>query len=173
MLQVLLKHALAGAFDSDEAKILTDAFDQAWWAIEQSGVCFSSDAYKNATRELLALRIIEIAQLGERDPNRLREDALLYLTRQTSRAPACSTVTAGVRSPSQSRLSDPTAAVYHGRLVSQLSANSGLNLLDHTNNYGGIDVGLPVAEPVASRPPSLVSTVRINVNIFVCHSWAV
>jgi hypothetical protein len=27
------------------------------------------------------LRIIEIAQLGERDPNRLREDALLYLAR--------------------------------------------------------------------------------------------
>jgi hypothetical protein len=35
----------------------------------------------NATRELFALRIIEIAQLGERDPNRLRDDALLYLTR--------------------------------------------------------------------------------------------
>jgi hypothetical protein len=33
------------------------------------------------TRELLALRIIEMAQLGERDPNRLREDALLYLRR--------------------------------------------------------------------------------------------
>ena len=60
---------------------MTDAFDQAWRAIEQSGLCFSSDAYKNATRELLALRIIEIAQLGERDPNRLRDDALLYLTR--------------------------------------------------------------------------------------------
>jgi hypothetical protein len=27
------------------------------------------------------LRIIEIAQLGERDPNRLRDDALLYLAR--------------------------------------------------------------------------------------------
>jgi hypothetical protein len=27
------------------------------------------------------LRIIEIAQLGERDPNRLREDALQYLAR--------------------------------------------------------------------------------------------
>jgi hypothetical protein len=50
----------------------------------ESEVCFaseSSDSYKNAARELLALRIIEIAQLGERDPNRLREDALLYLAR--------------------------------------------------------------------------------------------
>ena len=75
--------ALAGAFDSDEMKVLTDAFDQAWKAVEQSGVCFASNAYKNATREVLALRIIEIAQLGERDPNRLRDDALLYLAKST------------------------------------------------------------------------------------------
>ena len=77
MLRVLVKQA----FDSDEVKILTDAFDQAWQAVEKSGGCFASNTYKNATRELLALRIIEIAQLGERDPNRLREDALLYLAR--------------------------------------------------------------------------------------------
>ena len=38
MLQVLVKHALAGAFDSDEVKVLTDAFDQAWKAVEESGV---------------------------------------------------------------------------------------------------------------------------------------
>jgi hypothetical protein len=62
-------------------KILTDAFDRAWQAVEESGVCFASDSCKNATRELLALRIIEIVQLGEGDPNRLREDALLYLSR--------------------------------------------------------------------------------------------
>ena len=42
---------------------------------------FASDSYKNAAREVLTLRIIEIAQLGERDPNRLREDALRYLAR--------------------------------------------------------------------------------------------
>ena len=81
MLQVLVKHALAGAFDSDEVKVLTDAFDQAWKAVEDTGVCFASEVYKNATRELLALRIIETAQLGERDPNRLRDDALLHLAR--------------------------------------------------------------------------------------------
>ena len=81
LLQVLVKHALAGAFDSDEVKVLTDAFDQPWKAVEESGVCFASDTYKNATREVVALRIIEIAQLGERDPNRLRDDALLYLAR--------------------------------------------------------------------------------------------
>jgi hypothetical protein len=81
MLRVLVKHTLAGAFDSDEVKILSHAFDQAWQAVEKSGICFSSDTYKNAAREVLALRIIETAQLGERDPNRLRDDALLYLAR--------------------------------------------------------------------------------------------
>ena len=37
-------------------------------------------------QNILALRIIEIAQLGERDPNRLRDDALLYLTRTNLRS---------------------------------------------------------------------------------------
>jgi hypothetical protein len=50
-------YALAGAFDSDELKILTGAFDEAWKAVEDSGVRFASGAYKNATRELLALRL--------------------------------------------------------------------------------------------------------------------
>ena len=64
MLRILAKHALAGAFDAAEVKILTEAFDQAWKAVEASGDHFASDNYKDATRELLALRIIEIAQLG-------------------------------------------------------------------------------------------------------------
>ena len=34
-----------------------------------------------AIRELLALRIIEMARLGEREPNQLRADAVLYLAR--------------------------------------------------------------------------------------------
>jgi hypothetical protein len=81
MLRVLVKHALAGAFDDDEVNILTRAFDEAWKAVGESGARFTSDTYKQATREVLALRIIEMAQLGERDPNRLRDDALSYLAR--------------------------------------------------------------------------------------------
>ena len=68
MLQVLVNHALAGAFDANEVKTLTDAFDQAWKAVEEGGVCFASDTYRNATREILALRIIEIAQIGRARP---------------------------------------------------------------------------------------------------------
>jgi hypothetical protein len=81
MLRVLAKHALAGAFDDNEVRILVEAFDQAWKAVLDSGAPFASEGQKNATRELLALRIIEIAQLGERDPKRLRDDALSYLAR--------------------------------------------------------------------------------------------
>jgi hypothetical protein len=56
MLQVLVKHALAGAFDSDEVKVLSHAFDQAWQAVEKRRDLFY--VYKNAAREVLALRII-------------------------------------------------------------------------------------------------------------------
>ena len=86
MLQLLAKHALAGAFDDNEVRILVDAFDQAWKAVQDSGSSVAPGAHWEATRELLALRIIEIAQLGERDPNRLRDDALLYLTRTNLRS---------------------------------------------------------------------------------------
>ena len=81
MLQLLAKHALAGAFDDNEVQILVVALDLAWKAVQDSGAPLASEGYATATRELLALRIIEIAQLGERDPSRLRDDALLYLTR--------------------------------------------------------------------------------------------
>jgi hypothetical protein len=48
MLRVLVKHALAGAFDEDEVAILTRAFDEAWKAVGESEVCFTSDTYKHA-----------------------------------------------------------------------------------------------------------------------------
>ena len=69
MLQLLAKHALAAAFDDNEVRILVTAFDQAWKAVEYSGAPFASEGQVSATREGLALRIIEIAQIGERDPN--------------------------------------------------------------------------------------------------------
>ena len=81
MLQVLEKHACAGAFDADEVKVLTQAFDEAWKAVSESSPPFASAEHAEATRELLALRVIEMAQLGERDPERLRTDALVYLAR--------------------------------------------------------------------------------------------
>jgi FixJ family two-component response regulator len=75
------KHSLAGAFDADEVRILAEAFEQAWKAVQESGAPFACEGDASATREFLAMRIIDIAQLGERDPARLRDDALRYLAR--------------------------------------------------------------------------------------------
>jgi hypothetical protein len=52
-------------------------------AVQDSG---ASVEHAEATRELLALRIIEMAQLGERDPHRLRDDALFYLARTNAKS---------------------------------------------------------------------------------------
>jgi len=72
---------LAGGFDDIEVRVLVEAFDEAWKRILEDGDSLVGDGHAEATRELLALRIIEIAQLGERDPSRLRDDALAYLAR--------------------------------------------------------------------------------------------
>ena len=49
-------------------------------------VRFGAEGHVEAARELLALRIIEIAQLSERDSARLRDNALAYLTRTNLRS---------------------------------------------------------------------------------------
>ena len=41
----------------------------------------SSPAYKRAAQEIIAKRIIEMAQRGERNPDELAEDAVSYLDR--------------------------------------------------------------------------------------------
>ena len=81
MLRFIERRAVGGIFDADDVRILSDAFDEAWTTVQRSGVSFGQDPQAEATRELLALRIIEMAQLGERDKNRLRDDAIQYLAR--------------------------------------------------------------------------------------------
>ncbi len=71
----------AGAFDPEAISILTTALDDAWRSLQTSGAHFKSRFQAEAARELLAQRVIEMARLGERDPRRLREDALLHLAR--------------------------------------------------------------------------------------------
>ena len=62
-----LPDALAGSFDDNEVQVLVEAFDKAWKRVQEEGGSLVGDGHAEATRELLALRIIEIAQLGERD----------------------------------------------------------------------------------------------------------
>jgi hypothetical protein len=79
-------HDQATVIDPDTVLILTSALDEAWQSLQAGGVDFSSRAQADAARESLALRIIEMAKLGERDQRRLSKDALVHLARSGLRA---------------------------------------------------------------------------------------
>jgi hypothetical protein len=68
-------------FDPESVLVLSEALDEAWRSLQHTGVYFKSRHHVDETREKLAKRIIEMAALGERDPGRLRDDALLNLAR--------------------------------------------------------------------------------------------
>jgi hypothetical protein len=55
---------------------------RAWRSLQKSGIYFTCREAE-AARERLAKRIIENAKGGERDPRRLRDNALLDLTRSS------------------------------------------------------------------------------------------
>jgi hypothetical protein len=69
------------AFDPETIERLVSVFETAWRKVEQSGSKLASPAYERAAREIIAKRIIEMAQRGERDPSELAEDAVSYLER--------------------------------------------------------------------------------------------
>ena len=69
------------AFDPETIETLVSVFETAWRKVEQSGSKLASPAYERAAREIIAKRIIEMAQRGERDPAELAEDAVTYLER--------------------------------------------------------------------------------------------
>ena len=69
------------AFEPEVIDILAAAFADAWASIEKSGSSLASPRYKRVAQEILAAKhIIETAQRGERDRQRLSEDAVTYLT---------------------------------------------------------------------------------------------
>jgi hypothetical protein len=73
----LFEHA---AFDPETITRLASAFDTAWETVKKSGSPLAGDDQSASTREVLAKRIIETAQKGERDRRRLVDDALAHLT---------------------------------------------------------------------------------------------
>ena len=73
------RYLQSGIFDSETVDILSEALADAWRSLQTTGVYFTSRAQAEATREKLAMRIIEMAERGERDPHRLRADALEHL----------------------------------------------------------------------------------------------
>ncbi len=58
-------------------------FENAWQKVEQSGSKLASPRYKRAAQEIIAKRIIEMAQRGKRNPAELADDAVAYLERLT------------------------------------------------------------------------------------------
>ena len=67
------------AFEPEVIDILAAAFEGAWATIEKSGSSLASPRYKRVAQEIMAKRIIETAQRGERDQKRLADDAVNYL----------------------------------------------------------------------------------------------
>ncbi len=67
------------AFDSDTAALLASAFDTAWDTVKKSGSALAADDQAKSTREVLAKRVIEMGQQGERDRQRLVDDAIAHL----------------------------------------------------------------------------------------------
>jgi len=66
-------------FDPAVCAALGLAFDTAWQKLLVSGTPIASSPYANATREALAIRIVDLAKTGERDVNRLRDDAVAFV----------------------------------------------------------------------------------------------
>jgi hypothetical protein len=72
MLVYLAKHPQV--FDPETVTILSEALDSAWATIKASGVKF--DGPDDNVRNAVARHIVNLARLGERDRQRLIDDAL-------------------------------------------------------------------------------------------------
>ncbi|MGO8842845.1 MAG: hypothetical protein ACLQF1_17450 [Methyloceanibacter sp.] len=66
------------AFDPEAIQLLASALDEAWGKIEKSGSRFARPAYSRAMREVVAKRIVDMAQGGIKDRQTLVDDALRF-----------------------------------------------------------------------------------------------
>lgn len=74
---------LDGLLEPEAVRTVEAAFDDAWHHLQAAGIKFARHADIVETRELLAKRIVKSARAGERSSDKLREAALLNLTRET------------------------------------------------------------------------------------------
>jgi hypothetical protein len=73
------RYAPGKFFDAHVAETMREAFEAAWLSLQNGGSVHAAPDATEAVREALALRIIETAQRGERDVDRLRDDALRHV----------------------------------------------------------------------------------------------
>ncbi len=83
----MLAYLKEAAFDPDEVRILTSAFDKAWEAVQASGAKFDTETHSRAAQTVIAKHIIEAAKQGERDQCRLSDGALMALAQAALRTP--------------------------------------------------------------------------------------
>ena len=70
----------SAVFDPETVQILAYALDDAWARIEKAGSRYARPAYSRAMREVVAKRIIEMAQRGVRDQEQLAADAVKFIS---------------------------------------------------------------------------------------------
>jgi hypothetical protein len=75
----VLKLFREAAFTPETIQILADALDEAWKRLGQSGSRLARPAYSRAMREVVAKRIIEMAQRGVEDREALVANALRFI----------------------------------------------------------------------------------------------
>ena len=76
----VLKFSREAAFTPETIQILAAALDEAWERIRQSGSRLARPAYSRVMREVVAKRIMEMAQRGIEDREALVADALRFVT---------------------------------------------------------------------------------------------
>lgn len=76
----VLKFFRETAFTPETIRILAAALDEAWERLRQSGSRLARPAYSRAMREVVAKRIIEMAQRGVEDRDALVADVLRFVT---------------------------------------------------------------------------------------------
>jgi hypothetical protein len=75
----ILKFSRETAFTPEAIQILAAALDEAWERIRQSGSRLARPAYSHVMREVVAKRIMEMAQRGVEDREALVEDAVRFV----------------------------------------------------------------------------------------------
>ena len=79
-INVLLKTT---AFDAEATKTLASAFDIAWSVLRRVDSTLAENDKARITREVLAKHIIAMGRTGERNRQRLVNDALVHVTHFT------------------------------------------------------------------------------------------
>ena len=75
----ILNFSRETAFTPETIQVLAAALDEAWETLRQSGSRLARPAYSRAMREVVAKRIMEMAQRGVQDREALVADTLRFV----------------------------------------------------------------------------------------------